>query len=75
MVVQSVQGRGGEHARLAHATPQELAHTAAARNEVRGPGQRRADRRSQALAKTDGNAVELPRPFGRGNSRGDNRIP
>ena len=57
-MVQCMQGRRRQHARLAHAAPGHLAHTVGTPNELCRPAQCRTDRRTQPLAEAHRHTVK-----------------
>ena len=62
VVLQRVQGCGGQDAGLPHAAAEQLAVPPGLLHQVLGPGQRRADRGAQPLAEADAHGVEVLRP-------------
>ena len=53
--------RGGEHARLAHAAAEDLAHASRLRHEVARAGEQRTDRGAESLGEAEHHAVDLRR--------------
>ena len=59
VMVQCMQRRGRQHARLAHAAAEHLAPAVRARDQLARADERRADRRAQALREAHRHAVEM----------------
>ena len=63
VVIERVEGRGGDYSGLAQGPTEHLFPPPGLRDEVIGAGQTGADRRSQALAEVDPGRVEGRRPL------------
>jgi len=63
VVIERVEGRGGDYSGLAQGPAEHLLPPPGLRDEVVGAGQTGADRRSQALAEVDPGRVEGRRPL------------
>src|SRR5262249_9113647 len=75
VVIEGVECGCGQDAGLAHAAAQHLTNPPRLPYERLASGQGGADRRAQALAETDRDAVAMLAPLAGRGSRGDNGVP
>ena len=75
VVLERVQRARREDARLAHAAAEHLAVVARLGDERARPGERRADRRAEALGEADVHRVERRGELRRRDARGRGRVP
>ena len=75
VMVERIQGGGGDAAGLAHAAAEQLAGAACLLDELARSDQRGADRGAEPLAETDRHSVEVRRPFARRDAGGDDGVP
>ena len=74
VVLQGVEGRGGQHARLTHPAAQHFSMPQGLGDQLLRPGDGRAHRRAQPFAEANAHGVEMLRPTWGFDAGGDHRV-